>query len=91
MTKRVGPQFYGTKAAVDARHAAVLATMASQPDRAWSDEDVASALRHAYTRHEVGLSIARLQQDNRVEVAERGKRGHTGSTYRVKTQQEGGA
>jgi hypothetical protein len=79
-----GPQFHGRKAAVQARHEAVLTAIRAAG--AISLDDLYPAVRRACgaTRTEVKCSIARLLERAAIEVAERGNRSGRATTWRVK-------
>lgn len=80
----LGPQFHGKKVVVDARRAAVLRAMQARPEHAWSEEDLALAVRHAFTRNEVKQSLRRLIATEKIVVVERGNRSGKQTTYGVK-------
>lgn len=77
-----GAQIPGTKALVQARHAAVYGALASQPETAWTEEELKRAIRHTATLREVRTSLRALVAQGRAEQVQRGNRGNV-PTYRV--------
>lgn len=78
-----GAQIPGTKALVAARHESVYGALASQPETAWTEEEIKRAIRHTATLREIRTSLRALVSRDRAEHVQRGNRGNA-PTYRVK-------